>query len=134
MILDTQALFSDDQAITTTADSTNIIEMPKRSAYGTPLRLLILVTETFSGGTSVAIDLETDSTAAFGSAVDIATIAAIAVGTLVQGYEVLIDFMPRLNEEFTRLEYTVIGSPSAGRFTAGIVYDRQYNLRVYPPA
>ncbi len=134
MILDTQALLSDDQAITGTADSTNIIEMPKRSADGTPLRLLVLVTETFVGGTSVAIDLETDALAAFGSPADIANIAAIAVGTLVEGYKVNIPFMPRDNEEFIRLEYTVIGSPSAGKFTAGIIFDEQTNRSTFPPA
>jgi hypothetical protein len=135
MILDTQALLSDDQLITTTADSTNIIELPKRSSAGTPMRVWIQVTiEDFANGTSIAFDLETDALAAFGSPVDIANIAAITTANLTVGTLINIPFMPRSNEEFIRLEYTVVGTMNAGAISAGIIWDEQSNKTLYPPA
>ena len=132
MILSTEDLFSNDQAITTTADSTNIIQMPANSAHGQPMHVLIQVTTSFAGGTSIAFDLETDATAAFPSPVDIATVAAVATATLVAGYEINIPFMPLNNEGFLRLEYTVVGTMTAGNITAGIVFDKQSNKRTFP--
>lgn len=135
MILDTQALLSDDQLITTTADSTNIIELPKRSYEGKPMRVLIQVTVAdFAGGTSIAFDLETDALAAFGSPADIANIAAITTANLTVGTKINIPFMPRSNEEFIRLEYTVVGTMTAGAITAGIIFDEQTNKSTFPPA
>ncbi len=132
MILSTEDLLSDDQAITTTADSTNVIQIPANSAPGQPLRLLIQVTEDFEDGTSVAFDLETDDNAAFSSAVNIASVAAIAAAVLVEGYEIPIEFLPKANEEFIRLEYTVVGTFTAGKITAGFVHDRQSNKSTFP--
>lgn len=136
MILDTQALLCDDQAVTATADSENIIELPKRSNNGKPMRLWVQVTETFLTLTSLAIDVETDALAAFGSPVNIYTGTAIAAASLVAGYKFNIDFMPRDNEEFIRLEMTVAGSnATAGKITAGIIFDDQSNgLTALPPA
>jgi len=135
MILDTQALLCDDQAITATADSENIIELPKRSNFGKPMRLLVQVTETFLTLTSLKIDVETDALAAFGSPTDIYTGTAIAAATLVAGYKFNIDFMPRNNEEFIRLEMTVAGSnATAGKITAGIIFDEQSSKSTFPPA
>ncbi len=134
MILDLEAILSDDQAITSTVDSTNIIELPKRSYEGQPMRLLIQVTTDFTGATSIAFDLETDALAAFGSPTDIATVALVVTATLVAGYTINIPFMPKSNEEFIRLEYTVDGTMTAGNITAGIIFDEQTNKTLYPPA
>ncbi len=132
MILDLENMLSDDQVITVTADSTNIIEMPKNRAHGRPLRLIFLVTETFVGGTSVAIDLETDALAAFGSPADIYTGAAIVTASLIAGYRFGIDFLPRANEEFLRAEYTIVGTFTEGKITAGFLYDDQSNKNTFP--
>lgn len=132
MILDTENLFSDDQAITTTADSTNVIQLPANTASGAPLHLLIQVTTTFAGGTSIAVDIETDALVSMGSPTNIYTGAVIATATLVAGYEFSVHFMPRSNEPFTRLEYTVVGTMTAGNITAGIVYGHQTNKQTFP--
>ncbi len=134
MILDLEAILSDDQAITSTVDSENIIELPKRSYEGQPMRLLIQVTTDFTGGTSIAFDLETDALAAMGSPTDIATVAAVVTATLVAGYTINIPFLPKSNEEFIRLEYTVDGTMTAGNITAGIIFDEQTNKILNPPA
>ncbi len=132
MILDAENLFSDDQAITTTADSTNIIKLPDNAGPGNPLRLLLQVTETFAGGTSVAIDLETDDNEAMASPADIANIPAIAAATLVEGYKVEIPFLPRSNQAYSRLEYTVVGTFTTGKMTAGFIFDEQSAKNTYP--
>ncbi len=136
MILDLEAMFNgtDGQEVITTEVSDNVIELPKRSHEGTPMRVLIQVIVTYVGGTSVAFVLETDALAAFGSGVTIASVAAIPVATLVAGYKINIPFMPRDNEEFVRLSYTLIGGPSAGTLTAGIIFDDQTNRSTFPPA
>lgn len=136
MILSKEDLLCDDQDITGTADSENIIELPKRSNFGQPLRILIQVTETFLTLTSLTIDVETDALAAFGSPTTIFTGTAIGVADLVAGYNFELSFMPRENEEFIRLEMTVGGSnATAGQITAGIIFDEQSNGTVsLPPA
>jgi len=135
MILDTQALYSDDQAITSTADSTNILDLAKNSGPGEPVRLLIQVTTTFAGGTDITIDLETDDNTDFSSLSTIASTSTIALATLVAGYKFSIDFVPRLMERYSRLEYTVTGTMSAGAITAGIIFDEQSNFdTTFPPA
>jgi hypothetical protein len=140
MILDLEAIFSDDQDLAQTAaayDSTNIIEMPKRSDAGTPLRILVQVTETFTSGgaATLAVDVETDALEAMGSPTNIYTGSVIALATLVAGYEFAIDFIPRNNEEFVRLEYTIgTATTTAGKVTAGFVFDKQSNKILNPPA
>ncbi len=132
MILDVENLYSDDQAITTTADSTNIIQLPANAGPGNPVRILIQVTTDFAGGTSIAIDLETDATAAFGSLATVASTQAIATATLVAGYKFEIQFVPTGMEEFSRLEYTVVGTMTAGNITAGIIFDDQSAKNTFP--
>ncbi|MAE50080.1 hypothetical protein CMI48_04620, partial [Candidatus Pacearchaeota archaeon] len=68
MILDKENLYSDDQALTTTADSTNVLDLGVANrGPGNPMLILIQVTTTFAGGTDVTIDLETDDNTSFSS-------------------------------------------------------------------
>ena len=135
MILDSQALYSDDQVITTTADSTNTLDLAKNSGPGQPVRILIQVTATFVGGTSITIDLETDDNASFTSLSTIASTPTILTASLVAGYKFSINFIPDLMERYSRLEYTVSGSYTPGSITAGIVFDVQSNFDTsFPPA
>ncbi len=135
MILDSQALYSDDQVITTTADSTNILDLAKNSGPGVPVRILIQVTATFVGGTNITIDLETDDNASFTSLSTIASTPTIVTASLVAGYKFSINFIPDLMERYSRLEYTVVGSYTPGSITAGIVFDVQSAFDTsFPPA
>lgn len=136
MILDSQALYSDDQVVTTTADSTNILDLAKNSGPGEPVRLLIQVTADFAGGTDITIDLETDDNTGFSSLSTIASTPTIVLADLVAGYEFSILFIPNDIEQYSRLEYTVTGTMTGGgAITAGIVFDRQSNFKTtFPPA
>ncbi len=135
MILDSQALYSDDQVITTTADSTNILDLAKNSGPGKPVRILIQVSATFVGGTNITIDLETDDNTGFSSLSTIGSTPTIVTASLVAGYKFSINFVPDLMERYSRLEYTVVGSFTPGSITAGIVFDVQSAFDTsFPPA
>lgn len=141
MILSKQDLFSDAQAVTATAASTNLIDLGAQGtvvgqsaalAYdhgqGTYIPLLIQVVETFATLTSLTVTVEMDDNAAFSSATTIATTQAVAAATLVAGYVFQITAIPiRTTERYIRLKYTVAGSDAtAGKITAGIVAAHPY--------
>lgn len=133
MILDKQALFSDAQAITASAASTNQYDC---GATGTPsgssvplkfdlgisdIPLLIQVVEDFATLTSLTVTIQTDSDVAFGSPATAWTSGAIPVASLKAGYKFAAIFAPlTTNERYVRLNYTVGGSnATAGKITAG---------------
>ena len=143
MIIDSQALFSDDQAVTATAVSSNIIDLGATGTVpggstalsrdigkGTPVEILIqwTVAAVSGGASTVTVDLETDDNSSFSSATTLATTGAIAKATLVAGYQMKIYYMPRGAERYIRLNYTVaIANLTAGAVTAGIVAGVQTN-------
>ena len=124
MILDNQALFSDEQAITdASAASTNYIDLTNREiAFGTPVPLFIQVVEAFVGCTSVAFSIETDNETRFLVFVTLASTAAIACADLVAGYSPPLKFIPAGNLDYIRLYYTIVGTASKGTITAGIAF------------
>ena len=129
MILNVQEMWSDDQAITTTAASTNVIDLAAIRGVGTgvPVPIEVLVTVAFANGTSLQPILQTDNDEAFGSALALITGAAIATATLARGYRfVEFDFIPLAQaERYLRFNYVVVGTMNAGKITAGIVAGHQ---------
>lgn len=135
MIIDElQGTFSDGQAITATAISTNVIQlneagtvtgesgqMKRNLGAGHRVPLLIQATETFAGGTSVTITLETADNAALSSgATVLASSGAIPIASLVAGYRhSFTNVLPDgTNQDFLGVRYTVVGTPTAGKITA----------------
>jgi len=135
MIFDMQSLFSDAQAITVTAVSTNVLDtgVSREMGRGTQIPLLAQVVTTFTAGgaATLTVAFQVDSDVAFGSAQTLYTSAAIAVATLVAGYRVLLDRVPehtaaKADARYWRFNYTVATGPmTAGALTAGIVMGRQ---------
>lgn len=126
MLYDLENLFSNNQAVTADAASTNIIKLAagqlKEVAFGTPISLRIQVTEDFETLTSLNIKVQTASDEAFTSPVDLAATGAIAAADLKAGYVAPINFIPKGNLGYMRLYYDVTGSnATAGKITAGIV-------------
>lgn len=124
-IYDKENMFSEDQAVTTTAVSTNVIDLgPVVNLPNTdtqePLRVPVKVTEAFAGGTSVKVTVQSDTTAAFSSATDLVSSEAIATASLEEGYEFALNFIPKKDERYVRLNYTVVGTHTAGKLHAGI--------------
>lgn len=126
MLYDKENLFSENQAITADAASTNVIKITngqlKEVAFGTPIPLRIQVTEDFATLTSLNIKVQTATDAAFTTPVDLAETGAIAAATLKAGYVAPINFIPKGNKGYMRLYYDVTGSnATTGKITAGIV-------------
>lgn len=134
MILDKENLFSEDQAITVTAVSTNVIDLGADNARNQldnekNAEVLCQVTTAFSGGTSVKASLYADDDEAFGSAVLVQESAVIAAASLVAGYQFKLGKgLPRLgaaDKRYLRMTYTVVGTFSAGKVMAGLIFDKQ---------
>lgn len=142
MLMDAQGLFSDDQAITASAASTNYID---RGAPGTPvfgdqaldvdlgksyIPIWIGVTTTFATLTSLKVAVQVDTVTNFASPTVVLESEAIAAAALVAGYRFNITKIPLLTDQrYVRLYYTVAGSDAtAGAIKAGVVGGAQTNL------
>lgn len=134
MILDKELLLSDHQAVTATAASTNVIDLQGANlgdqGPGEPLNLFAQVTDAnFTTGTSIALAVQTDDDVAFGSPTTLFTTPAIALASLVAGYNFALGSLPiELGERYLRFYYTVVGTMAAGTITAGITPDRQAGM------
>lgn len=135
MIFDEQALFSDKQAITADAASTNIIDLgapgtPKHAqaaitqdiGKGRPVPMRIQVTEAFNNLTSLKVQVQVDDNTGFSSAKTVAEVTVL-LADLVAGYVAPIQYVPRgTDERYMRLYYDVTGTaPTTGKVTAGLV-------------
>jgi hypothetical protein len=141
MIFSMQQLFSNDQAVTVTAASSNVIDLGapetvKGAPYplnrdigrGVPIPLLVQVTVAFATLTSLKVGIESSDTEAFGGQVDtVLESPAIPVAKLLAGYQFPINFIPKgVKHRYVRLKYTVAGSTAtAGQVTAGITAGNQ---------
>jgi len=135
MIFDKTLLFSDAQAITATAASTNALDfgaigrvyghaadLERDVARSVKIPLLVQVVEAFDNLTSLKIDIELDSTTTFTPDKTI-TIGTFLLADLKAGFKVLWVLLPQgLSLRYAQLKYTVTGTaPTAGKITAGIV-------------
>lgn len=144
MIFDHQSLFSDAQAITASAASSNVIDLGKSGRVygntvdlardigkGTLIPLLIQVVEAFAatGAGTLTFSLEVDDNEAFASPKTVWSSRAIGKAELVPGFVVVPEFVTRgTNERYMRLYYTVATGPmTAGKITAGVTMGNQSN-------
>lgn len=141
MILNKNLTFSEAQAITATAISTNVLQFPalKIAPYeaaaiarnlgaGNEIPLLIQVVQSFNTLTSLTITLETADNAALSTnAVVLATSGAIPLASLVAGFRPNFRHMPEGTvKEFLGLRFTVAGTaPTLGQITAALATEVQ---------
>lgn len=140
MILSAQQLFSDDQAITVSADSTNVIDTGVRGTpygaaaalhgdigKGNKIPVLVQVTEAFNTLTSVEVKISTGATTALGTTI---LSQVILLADLVVGKQVSFDVLPNdITERYLGIEYVVVGTPATlGKITAGISMGNQTNI------
>lgn len=143
MIFDRQAMFSDGQAITADAGSTDTIDLGvtgtpyggvalvRDVGKGTDVPISITVTETFNNLTSLQISVQTDDNTGFSSATTVQLTGVIPLASLVAGYTFQgIAMLPEgTKERYVRLFYDITGTaPTTGKITAGIVAARQTNF------
>lgn len=128
MILDKATLFSDDQAITADAVSTNIVDLgvaARGISQGEPVKLLIQVTAAFNTLTTLIVSVQQDAVEALSSPEELAT-TTLVLADLVVGAKFFITFVPRNDERYLRLNYNVTGTdPTTGAITAGLLIDDQ---------
>jgi len=140
MILSAQQLFSDDQAITASADSTNVIDLGvadtpfgavaplnRDIGKGAKVPILIQITEAFDNLTTLEIKISTGAAATLGTTI---ISEVIALADLVVGKQMVINVLPDdITERYLGLEFVVVGTtPTAGKVTAGITMGVQTNV------
>lgn len=140
MIFSAQQIFSDDQAITASADSTNVIDLGVTGTpYGAvaPLNgdvgkgnkvcVLVQVTEAFNTLTSLEIKISVGTTSALGTTV---VSKVVPLADLVVGYQFPVDVLPNgIDQRYLGIEYVVAGTaPTTGKVTAGITMGNQTNV------
>lgn len=142
MILSAEQLFSDDQAVTATAISENVIDLgaagtPYDAAAalnqdvgkGTPIPILVQVTTAFATLTSLTITVEVSAAAGLTSPQVLAT-ETILVADLVAGKQMSMQVLPKdADLRYLGIRYTVNGSnATAGNITAGVSMGNQTNV------
>ena len=124
MIFDTENLFSDHQAITANAASSNVLDLGAAGrdiGVGESVPLQIQVTEAFDNLTSLAVAFQTSVDEAFSSPIELAA-STVLLADLVAGKKFPITNVPEGTKRYNRLYYTVTGTaPTAGKIKAGIV-------------
>ena len=148
MYVDKQEEFSDAQAVTVTAISTNVLDLTQ--GYGSLttidigtgedmyLVVNVLAAFTAGGAATMVVELLSDSTENLATSPTTHwTSATIAVATLVAGYEICkikIPPAPPMYERYLGVRYTVATGPMlTGTVDAILVKDIQSN-RAYPGA
>lgn len=140
MIFSKQQLFSDHQAITATAASTNHIDLgavgtPHRGnplerdiGKGQPIPLEAMVTEAFNTLTSLTVNVQVDDNDSFSSAKTV-TSHVFLQADLTVGANLPNLFVPvGTDERYLRLQYVVAGTaPTTGKIYAGISMGRSTN-------
>lgn len=142
MIVDNTLVFSNHQAITGDAASTNIVDIGAAgTAYGhsaavprdigkaTEIPLLVEVTEAFNTLTSLVVSLQSDDDSGFGSPQTLASrtylLAALTLGAQLPFPA---EIPEGANERYLRLYYDVVGTdPTTGKIFAAVVAGRQTN-------
>lgn len=132
MIFDNTLKLSNNQAVTETAVSENVIDLGvagRNVGIGQNIPLRIAVTEDFATLTSLTVEVQTADDEAFSSPVTVVQTGAIAAADLVSGYSFNIDSAPKgVTGRYMRLNYTVGGSnATAGKINAGVTMGNQEN-------
>jgi hypothetical protein len=143
MLIDAQLLFSDAQALTVDAVSTNLIDLgtDRNIGLGEPLSVVVVVDVAAAGGGTLAIIVQADDNSGFASATTVATTAALAAASLTAGARVVIPIPPdTLTERYVRLSYdlttmtgitlTAFLQPTSMADTSGtsVFYPRGYTI------
>jgi hypothetical protein len=126
MLFDREALLSDGQAVTVTANSTNAYDAgaARDLLAGEALTLVVQVSTAFTaaGAATLTVALETDDNVSFSSATTLFTSPAIPVAALTAGARPVQIRVPRGAERYLRLVYTVATGPMlTGAVIAGLV-------------
>ena len=138
MWIDSRLEFSDAQAVTTTAPSTNVVDtvVPRNIGKGETLYVVVSV-DVAVGGTTPTFDitLETDDNVGFASAATVGTIGPQITdvnGTLGAKFVQAIPYSGY--EQYIRLQYTSGGTTPTGTFSAWLTNQEPESWESTPDA
>ena len=126
MITDSLLRVSEDQAITTTAFSTDTIDLgtARDIGEGTALYMNFCVTTALANGTSVKFEVVTSANANLSSPTVVGSSDVILTAALTQGKNVVVRINPDIagkGKRYLGARYTVVGTFNAGKVTADVV-------------
>jgi hypothetical protein len=140
MIIDNSLVFSNQQAVTVSAPSTNSLDLGvtgtpfaatlplvRDIGEGDPIDVSVSVAQTFAGLTSLQVSVQTSPDSINWTTVDSG--AVIPAASLVAGYLFTVPkLVQEANSRYLQLYYTVTGTATAGEINAAIVASRQSNI------
>ena len=126
MITDKLLRVSEDQALTTTAVSTNTIDLSvaRDVGEGTSLYMNFAVTEALANGTSVKFEVISSAAANLGTPTVIGSSTVLATAALTLGKNIVVRLNPDIagkGQRYLGARYTIAGTFNAGKVTADIV-------------
>jgi hypothetical protein len=118
MILDADLVFSNKQAVTATAESTNTLDLGVAGdAIGQELTIHVVVDTAFAALTSLTVSLETSANNSTWTTV--LSGPAVPRASLTKGASIFCVRVPQGLSRYVRMKYTVGGSnATAGKVTA----------------
>jgi hypothetical protein len=141
MILSKELELSDAQQISTTANSTNVIDLGSTGTVlggpaalvrdigkGEPVPVLIQVETAFATNQpgTLQIKVVNGATTTLSGATTLVETPALAASTLVAGYQIPIQFLPeKITQRYLGIVYTCTNTVATGTVTAAIVMGRQ---------
>lgn len=128
MIIDNLLSYSDQQALTVTAASTNVVDhgapSPRGIGIGEQMALVVsldVAADATDGNETYTAQLQTDTVVGFGSAVAIGPVITIVRGDAI-GTKYYATLPPDLSvKRFTRVSYTLGGTTPSVTLTAELV-------------
>lgn len=130
-MIDAELEFSDSQAITASAVSTNVADVTNLGDLGSGnlLPLEVVVKADFDALTSLTIEVQEATDAAFTTPIVLAS-QSVLLAALVAGFRANFNVVPHTaNSGYLRMNYTVVGTnPTVGQISAAVVTGKQTNL------
>lgn len=121
-IMDAQNEFSDAQAVTVTAVSTNVVDLNSypQFAGGQDLYLVCRVNTAFAGGTSIQVKVWTDDTTTTTDGADIVAGDVILTAAATAGTNLLVVNLKGFDnlQQYIQPQFVVVGTMSAGKVDA----------------
>ena len=126
MITDKLLRVSEDQAVTSSAYSTNTIDLgtARDVGEGTALYMNFALTEAFANGTSITFEVVTSPNANLSSHTVIGSSATILTAALTLGKNIVVRINPDIagkGKRYLGARYVVAGTMNAGKVTADVV-------------
>ena len=126
MITDSLLRVSEDQAVTSTAYSTNTIDLSaaRDVGEGKTLYMNFALTEAFANGTNITFEVVTSANANLSSHDVVGSSTTIATAALTLGKNIVVAINPQIasnGKRYLGARYVVTGTMNAGKVTADVV-------------